>query len=65
MLAGHPSIPWREMAEAGNVHRHDYEDVQQRLVWGVVQERLPALLVVIEQELAAIESDGSNKPVVT
>ena len=65
MLARHPDIPWREMAGAGNVYRQDYEDVQQRLVWAVVQERLPALLGVVEQELAAIESGNFNKPDVT
>jgi uncharacterized protein with HEPN domain len=49
-----PEIPWKEMAGAGNVYRHDYEDVQQRLVWGTVQNRLPALLAVVEQELAKL-----------
>lgn len=23
----HPTIPWREIAGAGNIYRHDYEDV--------------------------------------
>jgi uncharacterized protein with HEPN domain len=40
-----------EMAGAGNVYRHEYEDVQQRLVWGTLQKRFPALLAAIEQEL--------------
>ncbi|CAN3991390.1 hypothetical protein MCBRY_002216 [Methylocystis bryophila] len=40
------------MAGAGNIYRHDYEDVQQRLVWGVVHLRLPELLAMIESELA-------------
>ena len=65
VLARHPSVPWREMAGAGNVYRHDYEDVQQRLVWGVVQERFPTLLLVVEQELATIGSGASDKPNVT
>ena len=45
-------IPWKEMAGAGNIYRHDYEDVQQRLVWGTVHNRLPVLLAAVEQELA-------------
>lgn len=49
------------MAGAGNVYRHDYEDVQQRLVWGTVQERFPALLSVVEQELAS-EIGGDGHP---
>ena len=51
LKARRPSIPWKEMAGAGNVYRHDYEDVQQRLIWGTVHNRLPALLAVVEQEL--------------
>ncbi|HZV20817.1 MAG TPA: HepT-like ribonuclease domain-containing protein [Hyphomicrobiales bacterium] len=27
-------IPWRKIATAGTIYRHDYEDVQQQLVWG-------------------------------
>jgi uncharacterized protein with HEPN domain len=49
--ARHPDIPWTEMAGAGNIYRHDYEDVQQRLVWGTVHRRFPALLAAVEMEL--------------
>jgi uncharacterized protein with HEPN domain len=35
MKARHPDIPWNEMAGAGNVYRHDYEDVRRQLVWGL------------------------------
>ena len=54
MKARHPNIPWVEMAGASNVYRHDYEDVRQLLVWGTVQNRLPALLAAVEQELAKL-----------
>ncbi|MDQ2948008.1 MAG: DUF86 domain-containing protein [Acidobacteriota bacterium] len=30
----HPSIAWKDMAGAGNVYRHDYEDVVAQLVCG-------------------------------
>jgi uncharacterized protein with HEPN domain len=33
LKARHQSIPWREMAAAGNFHRHNYEDVTPRRVW--------------------------------
>jgi uncharacterized protein with HEPN domain len=49
--ARHSDIPWAEMAAAGNIYRHEYEDVAQRRVWGTVEERLPPLLAVVEQEL--------------
>src|SRR5271165_2270684 len=51
MKARHPDIPWIDMAAAGNVYRHDYEDVQQRAVWITVQRDLTPLLAAVEQEL--------------
>jgi uncharacterized protein with HEPN domain len=39
------------MAAAGNVYRHDYEDVAAQVVWDTVQHALPPLKVIIEQEL--------------
>ena len=51
MKARHPEIPWVDVAGAGNVYRHDYEDVRQRDVWTTVQKHLPPLLAVVEQEL--------------
>src|SRR5215207_4329882 len=33
LKARHPSIAWKQMAGAGNVYRHDYEDVAARYVW--------------------------------
>jgi hypothetical protein len=38
---------------SGNIYRHDYEDVAHRLVWGTVQEFLPALRAMAKTELAA------------
>jgi uncharacterized protein with HEPN domain len=40
------------MAGAGNIYRHDYEDVAAQHVWDAVQIDLPALRVVIDRELA-------------
>ena len=48
----HPAIEWKQMAGAGNVYRHDYEDVAARYVWETVQRSLPPLRFVIAQELA-------------
>lgn len=47
----HPQIAWRQMAAAGNVYRHDYEDVLAQLVWDTVQRALPSLRSVIAQEI--------------
>jgi uncharacterized protein with HEPN domain len=52
LKARHPAIAWKEMAGAGNVYRHDYEDVAARYVWKTVSESLPPLRSVVEEELA-------------
>ena len=44
------------MAGAGNVYRHDYEDVAARYVWETVQRSLPPLRAAVVQELARYET---------
>jgi len=52
LKARHPSIAWKRMAGAGNVYRHDYEDVAAHYLWDTLHRELPELRVVIEQELS-------------
>jgi uncharacterized protein with HEPN domain len=51
MKARHPGIAWKQMAGAGNIYRHDYEDVAAQLVWDTVKRALPPLKAAIEKEL--------------
>ena len=44
------------MAAAGNIYRHDYEDVAANRIWEAVQLALPPLRVVIDQELNSAAS---------
>ena len=44
------------MAAAGNIYRHDYEDVAASYVWVTLQNHLPPLRAVIDQELAALNT---------
>lgn len=41
------------MAAAGNMYRHDYEDVAARYVWDTTKADLPPLRTVVESELDA------------
>jgi uncharacterized protein with HEPN domain len=52
LKARHPAIAWKQMAGAGNVYRHDYEDVAAQFVWDTVQRALPALREVVELEIS-------------
>jgi uncharacterized protein with HEPN domain len=56
----YPSIAWKEMAGAGNIYRHDYEDVAAKVLWDTVQIALPPLRDVIVHEIAALRSRTSN-----
>lgn len=47
----HPAVPWRQIAGAGNVYRHDYEDVAARFVWTTLRVDLPSLRAVIRHEI--------------
>jgi uncharacterized protein with HEPN domain len=51
MKGRHPSIAWKNMAGAGNIYQHDYVDVAARFVWDTLKRQLPALRLVIDQEL--------------
>jgi uncharacterized protein with HEPN domain len=53
LKARHPGIPWREIAGAGNVYRHDYQDVAAPRVWDTVQFALPPLRAAIASELGS------------
>ena len=54
MKTRHPAIAWKNMAAAGNVYRHYYEDVAAKLVWDTVQLALPPPRDVVAREIAAL-----------
>ena len=52
LKARHSEIAWKQMAGAGNIYRHDYEDVVAEFVWETVQRALPPLREAVEAEIA-------------
>lgn len=50
------------MAAAGNVYRHDYEDVAAHFVWDTVQKALPPLKAVVEQEIEGLPDKRKPRP---
>ena len=50
----HPRIAWKDIAGAGNVYRHDYEDVSTAMVWNTVSV-LVELVAMVEMELAMLK----------
>ena len=56
LKARNPSIPWQDIAAAGNIYRHDYEDVAARRVWDTLAYHLKPLQIVVAAELSALDS---------
>ena len=47
----HPHIAWRDMRDAGNIYRHDYDGLQERIVLETVRSSLPQLKAVVAAEI--------------
>jgi len=54
----HPDIPWSDIAGAGDIYRHDYEDVLEESIWHTIQNALWSLRAVVEHELATLGRNG-------
>jgi uncharacterized protein with HEPN domain len=54
----HPEIPWQEIVGMRHKVVHDYLGVDEDIVWQVVTEDLPPLVVLLEKVLAT--APGSN-----
>lgn len=47
----HPEIPWRDVADAGNVYRHVYPAIDAARVWITVTQDLARLYAAVRAEL--------------
>ena len=50
-----PEIEWRSVAGIGNVLRHEYHTISDKIVWDVVQGDLPLLKTAIMALAARLE----------
>jgi uncharacterized protein with HEPN domain len=44
----HPAVPWRQIADIGNVFRHAYDRINDRRVWSTVTDDLGPLKRAVE-----------------
>ena len=51
--ARYPAVPWDRIAGAGNIYRHDYEDVLASILWVTVLDHLDGLQQAVRIELEA------------
>lgn len=49
MKERHPTLPWRQIADFGNVLRHAYDRVDTIILWQVLVQDLPPLKAAVEQ----------------
>ncbi|MBW9089209.1 DUF86 domain-containing protein [Rhizobium wenxiniae] len=52
-----PVQDWRGIRAFGNVLRHDYPDLLDRMIWTMIADRLPSLIVELEAFLAKYPED--------
>jgi uncharacterized protein with HEPN domain len=44
-------LPWKQIAAAGNVYRHEYEDVEVQIIWRTIRVDVPHLRRAVAAEL--------------
>ena len=54
----HANIPWDDIKGIGNILRHGYDDIDDRVIWGVLKRHLAAL----EAALAVIGNEHGLPP---
>ena len=57
LLRRHPEIDWEAVAAAGNVYRHEYDAVDEALIWYTVRHGLTALRSVADEEIQHLQSN--------
>jgi len=61
LKARHPDIPWRDIADAGNVYRHDYDNVAADFVHKTVTHDLTNILAMARIEFERLSLRGSGR----
>lgn len=55
----HPAVPWPEIMAIGNRLRHDYQRVDDHIMWRIAAKSLPELRPVIVDLLARVDRNPS------
>lgn len=56
----HGELPWSEIIGMRNILVHDYFDIDQDIVWSVVEHDLSGLRLALERILAELPSGGED-----
>lgn len=55
LKARHWNLPWRDIADAGNVYRHEYDNVAAEFVYRTTTHDLTAIVSMAREELARLD----------
>jgi uncharacterized protein with HEPN domain len=55
-LARYSDAPWRSMTGIGNILRHEYQQLDDKVLWEIATVHLPALGPVVRRMIAELES---------
>lgn len=54
LKARHPEVPWRQIADAGNVYRHGYDVAVAEVIWQTAKTGFVTLRQAVETELSRL-----------
>jgi uncharacterized protein with HEPN domain len=54
MKSSQPQVPWRKVADIGNVLRHEYHDVADTEVWRIIVDDLKPLEKAVQAMVEAL-----------
>ena len=52
-----PTLEWNEMIRLRNIVVHEYFHLDEKIIWNVIKEKIPAILGHIQSALSEGESD--------
>lgn len=53
-----PQVPWRKIADLGNVLRHAYQHIDPAILWDIGRDQLPALKAVVTEMIETLEDEA-------
>ncbi len=52
----YPGVPWSDIRGFGNVLRHGYDEIDDRVLWKTIEVQLQPLRDACETELTALQN---------
>jgi uncharacterized protein with HEPN domain len=60
--ARHPEVPWHQIAALGNVLRHEYDAIEDHVIWDTAITKLLPLRSAVEAMLREVLADEREDP---